>query len=137
MTQSKIFISRFVEFINTANPQLAGELVATDARFYIPGQPEPLIGPDGYMAILGMMRHGFSDVQWQVEDAVTEGGTIAIRFSMSGTHDGIFMGVPATGRPIRVQAMNFYRIVDGKIVEEFGQPDMMGLMMQIGAIPLP
>jgi predicted ester cyclase len=56
---------------------------------------------------------------------------------MSGTHDGAFMGVPATGRPIQVQAMNFYRIADGKIVEEFGQPDMLGLMMQIGALPHP
>jgi predicted ester cyclase len=56
---------------------------------------------------------------------------------MRGTHDGAFMGVPPSGRQIRVSAMNFYRIADGKIVEEFGQPDMFGLMLQIGAIPLP
>ena len=137
MTQSQIFIDQFVEFINTVNAELGRELVAPDARFYVPFQPEPLIGLDGYMVILGMMRGGFSDIKWQVEDSAREGGTVAIRFSMTGTHDGNFMGVPATGKVIRVQAMNFYHLVDGKIVEEYGQPDTMGLMMQIGAISQP
>ncbi len=137
MTDLHQFVQRFVEFINSANPALAQDLVSPDARFFVPGQPDPLIGPDGYLAIIGMMRGGFPDVQWQAEDSVAEGDTVAVRFTMTGTHGGPFMGVPATGRPIRVQAMNFYRLADGKIVEEYGQPDMMGLMMQIGAIPLP
>jgi steroid delta-isomerase-like uncharacterized protein len=135
MTQS--FIAQFVEFINTGNAELGRELVAPDARFYVPFQPEPLIGLDGYMVILGMMRGGFSDIKWQVEDSAVQDGTVAIRFSMTGTHDGNFMGVPATGRAIRVQAMNFYHLADGKILEEYGQPDTMGLMMQIGAVPQP
>jgi steroid delta-isomerase-like uncharacterized protein len=135
MTQS--FIAQFVEFINTGNAELGRELVAPDARFYVPFQPEPLIGLDGYMVVLGMMRGGFSDIKWQVEDSAVQDGTVAIRFSMTGTHDGNFMGVPATGRAIRVQAMNFYHLADGKILEEYGQPDTMGLMMQIGAVPQP
>lgn len=137
MTDLHQFVERFVEFINSADPALARELVAADARFFVPGQPDPLLGPDGYLAIIGMMRGGFPDVQWQVEDSVAEGDTVAVRFAMTGTHNGVFMGVPATGRPIRVQAMNFYRLDGGKIVEEHGQPDMLGLMMQIGAIPSP
>lgn len=137
MTQLDPFISRFIDFINTANPDLGRELVSSEARFFVPFQAEPLIGLDGYMVILGMMRGGFPDIQWQVEESATEGGTIAIRFTMTGTHGGNFMGVPATGKPIRIQAMNFYHLVDGKIVEEFGQPDIMGLMMQIGGIPKP
>jgi len=137
MSDMKSFMSRFVEFINTASPILAQELIAPDARFHVPGQPEPLSGPDGYLAIIAMMRSGFSSVKWQIEDMVAENETIAARFTMRGTHDGHFMGVPATGRPIQVQAINFYRLAAGKIVEEFGQPDMMGLMMQIGALPRP
>jgi steroid delta-isomerase-like uncharacterized protein len=130
-------MARFVEFINSADPALAEELVAVDAPFHVPFQPEPLVGPAGYLTIVGMMRSGFSDVQWTLEDMAAENGTIAARFTMRGTHDGAFMGVPPSGRQIRVSAMNFYRIADGKIVEEFGQPDMFGLMLQIGAIPLP
>jgi predicted ester cyclase len=54
---------------------------------------------------------------------------------MRGTHEGNFLGVPATGNKITVQALNIYRLSGGKIVEEYGQPDLLGLMGQIGALP--
>jgi steroid delta-isomerase-like uncharacterized protein len=128
---------RFVEFINTASTQLADELIAPDATFYVPGSPEPMRGPNGYLTIIAMMRSGFPDVQWTLEDTVAEGDKLAARFTMRGTHRGTFLGVPPTGKPISIQAMNLYRFSGGKIVEEYGQPDLMGLMMQIGAIPPP
>jgi len=56
-------MKRFVEFINSANENLAQEIISKDARFYVPGQPEPVQGPDGYLAIIGMMRSGFPDIQ--------------------------------------------------------------------------
>ncbi len=134
---SKRFMQRFVEFINTASEQLAAELIAPDAVFHVPGRPEPMRGPAGYLAIIGMMRGGFPDIQWTLEQLITEGDMVAARFTMRGTHKGNFFGVPPSGRPIQVEAMNFYRIEGGTIVEERGQPDLLGLMMQIGAVPPP
>ena len=131
---NKQLMNRFVEFINTASEELAGELISLDAIFYVPGQPEPMRGPGGYLAIIGMMRSGFPDIQWTLEDCVAEGEKVAARFIMRGTHQGIFFGVPPTGKSIKVQAMNFYRFSNGQIVEEYGQPDMLGLLQQIGAI---
>ena len=128
-------MKRFVEFINTATEHLAQELISTDARFYVPGQPEPMHGPGGYLAIIGMMRSGFSDIQWSLEDTVVEENKVAARFIMTGTHNGTFFGVPPTGKAIGVQAINFYRFSNGLIVEEYGQPDMLGLLQQIGAVP--
>ena len=55
---------------------------------------------------------------------------------MWGTHNGEFFGVPATGKVIAVQAINFYRLANEQIIEEYGQPDMLGLLRQIGAIPI-
>ena len=130
-------MGRFVEFINTANEHLAEELIGTDATFYVPGQPEPMRGPNGYLAIIGMMRSGFSDIQWSLEDKVVEENKVAARFIMTGTHNGTFFGVPPTGKTITVQAINFYRFSNGQIVEEYGQPDMLSLLQQIGAIPAP
>lgn len=66
---------------------------------------------------------------------VAEGDTVAARFIMRGTHQGSVFGTPPTGRKIEVPALNFYRWVDGQIIEEFGQPDMMSLLQQIGALP--
>lgn len=132
----KQLMNRFVKFINTASEQLAGELISPDAIFYVPGQPEPMHGPAGYLAIIGMMRNGFPDIQWILEDSVTEGDKVAARFIMQGTHQGTFFGIPPTGKSIKVKAINFYRFANGQIVEEYGQPDMLGLLQQIGAIPV-
>jgi steroid delta-isomerase-like uncharacterized protein len=93
-------------------------------------------GPAGYLAIIGMMRSGFPDIQWTLEDMVVENDKVAARFLMRGTHQGTFFGVPSTGKPIEVRAMNFYRFSDGQIVEEYGQPDLLGLLQQIGAVPV-
>jgi predicted ester cyclase len=54
---------------------------------------------------------------------------------MRGTHQGNFFGVPPTARKIEVKATNFYRFSGGQIVEEHGQPNLLGLLQQIGAIP--
>lgn len=132
---NKLAMHRFTEFINTADEKLAEELIAADAVFHVPGRPEPVRGPAGYMSIVGMMRSGFSDIQWTHGQMVVEGESVAARFTMRGTHDGIFFGVPPTGKKIEVRAMNFYRFSGGKIVEEFGQPDLLSLLQQIGAIP--
>jgi steroid delta-isomerase-like uncharacterized protein len=128
-------MSRFVEFINTANEVLAEELVDANAIFHAPVSPDPFIGPHGYMEILGMMRSGFPDIQWTLEEMSAENDTVAARFIMRGTHQATFFGVPASGKKIQVQAVNFYRFSNGKIVEERGQPDLLALLQQIGAIP--
>jgi steroid delta-isomerase-like uncharacterized protein len=131
------FIRRFTNFINSGAPNLAAELVSTDAIFHAPGAPAPLLGPDGYLELLAMLRSAFSDVQWVLEEAVTEGDTIAARFSMSGTNDGSFMGAPPTGRAFQATSMGFYKLSGGKIVEERGLPDMLSILQQIGLVPQP
>ena len=129
------FFNQFLQFINTADENLAQQLISPVAKFYVPGQPEPLQGPQGYLMIIAMMRSGFPDIQWAIEDMITENDKVAVRFIMRGKHQGTFFGVPATEKPIVVQAMNFYRLADDQIIEEFGQPDMLGLLTQIGAVP--
>ena len=129
------FMRRFVQFINTADEKLGEELIAPDAEFYVPFQNEPLIGPTGWLKAVEVMRGGFPDVQWTLEELVVEGEKVAARYTMRGTHEGTFFGVPATGKQIAIQSMNFYAITNGKIVGERGQPDLLGLMQQIGAVP--
>ena len=134
---NKLIMQRFVEFINTASEALAQELISPNAIFHVPGNPEPMRGPAGYLAIIGMMRGGFPDIQWTLEEMVAEDDKVAARFMMRGTHQGTFFGVPPTGKKIAVQAMNIYRLSNSKFVEERGQPDMLGLLQQIGAVPSP
>ena len=132
---NKRVMLRFTEFINSASEKLAEELIAPNAVFHVPGRAEPVRGPAGYLEIIAMMRSGFPDVQWRLEETIVEGDRVAARFTMSGTHKGAFFGVPPTGRAIKVQAMNFYRLSGGLFVEERGQPDLLSLLQQIGAVP--
>lgn len=102
----------------------------------MPGRADPVKGPEGYLEIMAMMRSGFPDIQWVLEETIAEGDKVAARSIMRGAYKGPFFDVPATGKPIQVQAMNIYRLSDGKFVEECGQPDLLGLLQQIGAIPV-
>src|SRR6185295_11964264 len=99
---SKRALIRFTEFINTASEMLATELISPDAIFHVPGRPEPMRGPAGYLAIIQMMRGGFPDIQWTLEEMVAEGDKVAARFTMRGTHGGPFFGVPPSGNKISV-----------------------------------
>ena len=132
---NKAVMHRFTEFINTASEKLAAELISPSAQFHVPFQPEPLKGPGGYLTVIGIMRSAFPDISWTLEEMIAEGDKIAARFTMRGTHKGPFFGVPPTGKKIEVGAMNFYRLSNGQFVEEHGQPDLLRLMQQIGAIP--
>jgi steroid delta-isomerase-like uncharacterized protein len=135
--ENRVVMRRFVEFINTGSEKLAKELISPHAVFHVPGRSEPMRGPDGYLAIIEMMRSGFPDIQWTLEEMIAEDDKVAARFTMRGTHQGSFFGVPPTGKTIAVQAMNFYRLAGGQLIEERGQPDLLGLLMQIGAVPPP
>ena len=132
---NKLAMHRFTEFINTASEGLAAELISPNAIFHVPGHAEPVRGPAGYLAIIGMMRAGFPDIRWTLEEMIAEADKVAARFTMRGTHQGTFFGVPPTGKKIEAKAMNFYRLLDGQFVEEHGQPDLLGLLQQIGAVP--
>jgi predicted ester cyclase len=137
MGSNREIFKEFLQFINTADEKLGQKLISPNAKFYVPNQPEPLQGLKGYMMIIGMMRSGFSDIHWTVEDMIFEGDKVAARYTMRGTQDGNFMGIPPTGKKIEVHNMAFYKLAEGKFVEEQGLPDMFSLMMQIGVIPAP
>ena len=68
METHKDFFKQFFQFINTADENLAQQLISPVAKFHVPGQPEPLQGPKGYLMIISMMRSGFPDIQWTLED---------------------------------------------------------------------
>ena len=133
MSDNVEFMKRFVEFINSASEKLAHELVSPDAIFHTPVRPEPVVGPAGYLMIIGMMRGGFPDVQWTLEELISEGDKVAARFTTRGTHRGQFMGVPPSGKQVTIQALNIYHLTNGQIIKEYAQPDVLGLLAQIRA----
>ena len=115
---------------------IAEDIVAEDCVYHN-GPPDILPGPDGVKEWAIMIRNGFPDLRITTEDFVAEGDKVASRFEAQGNHNGEFLGVPATGKPVTISGINIMRIADGKIVEHWVQYDVMGIMQQIGAIPGP
>jgi steroid delta-isomerase-like uncharacterized protein len=98
----------------------------------------PGLPPDreGVKQFFGMVREAFPDFRIDVDDIIAEGDRVAVRMRMSGTQQGDFLGVPATGRHFSVTGIDILRLVDEeRAAEHWGASDMMGMMQQLGAIP--
>ncbi len=131
----KAAMKRFEVMINTADLELAKELVADDAPFYTPVSPTPLYGGEGYLSVVFWMRKGFSDVKWKLEEMVAEGNVVAVRWRLTGTHDGEFMGLSSTGKHISTSVMNFYYFNDeGRVINDIAAEGMIGILRGIGAL---
>ena len=83
------------------------------------------------------MHTAFPDIQMNVEDMIAEADKVVARVSVSGTHQGEFMGIDPTGNRVAITGIDILRIADGKIVEHWGNFDDLGMMQQLGVIPEP
>lgn len=92
-------------------------------------------GAEGYRQFHGLFNSAFSGIHFTVEDQIAEGDWVANRWTSTSTHTGELMGVPATGNSALVTGVTASRVVDGRIVEEYNDWNLMGLMNQIGAMP--
>lgn len=129
-------IQLFEKMINTADLALAEQLIAEDAQFTTPASPEILMGAKGYLSLVHFMRQGFSDVQWHLQEMVAEGNTVAVRWLCTGTHDGEFMNIPATGNSLSMSLMNFYRFNEqGKIIEDIAADGMIAVLRALKLLP--
>lgn len=68
---------------------------------------------------------------------IEEGDRLVARFSLTGRHAGDFLGVPATGREVELAGITILAFEDGRAVERWSSADMLGLLVQIGAVPAP
>ena len=135
INDNKALMEKFETMINTADENLAEEIIGKDSIFHAPTHDKPLVGPKGYLTIVNMMRSAFSDIQWEIDEIIAEDDRIAVRYTCTGTHDGKFFGFDATGKKINVRCMYFNYIKNGKITGDIGNPDIMGMLMQLGFFP--
>ena len=80
------------------------------------------------------IRDAFPDIHLTLDDIVAEGDKVAIRNTVSGTHKGPVVGIAATGKGATWTGMSFYRLVAGKITEDWALGDYLGILQQIGAV---
>ena len=69
-----------------------------------------------------------------LQDITASGDTVATRWVLTGSQQREFMGIPAAGRTITVEGMNFYRLKDGRVTDIWTQFDGVAMMRQLGAL---
>lgn len=94
-------------------------------------------GLQGLKEVLRGMRAAFPDMHWRVEEQLVDGDRVLTRFEWTGTHRDAFLGVPATGKAVKVWGMVIDRFQEGRIKQTRIIMDTLGLMMQLGAVPSP
>jgi steroid delta-isomerase-like uncharacterized protein len=126
---------RMYDLLNAGDVDGFGDLLADD---FVEHEALPGLEPtkEGVKAFFRMYRAAFPDMRMEAQDVLVSGDKVVARARATGTHQGEFMGMPATGRNVDAQLIDILRFADdGLAHEHWGVFDQLAMMQQLGAIP--
>jgi steroid delta-isomerase-like uncharacterized protein len=132
--ENKALARKFLRMFELGDSSMADEIVAAD--YYNHDAPDPSIGLEGIKAAVTMFKNAFPDAQVKIAFQLTEGDKVVSRYTWSGTHQGEYYGIPATGKQVNWTSTVTFRIADGRIREAWLNSDRLGLMQQLGVVPM-
>jgi steroid delta-isomerase-like uncharacterized protein len=134
---NKATFRRLHDAINTGDAELISstidEVTEPDVLIRTP-LPVEETGAPAIKEVFARLRRAFPDLHITVEDLVGEGDKVVSRNSVTGTHQGEYMGVPATGKSVTYKEIFIFRFVDGRIAETWGIVDVFSQLQQLGVI---
>lgn len=131
----KIARQVFEEIQSQGKTDLVDQIVANDYLGHTPSRD--FHGPEGVKQLEAMVRSAFPDLRVTVEEQVAEGDKVATRWTFRGTQQGEFQGIPPTHKQVTMKGITIFRIANGKLIEGWNRPDMLGMLQQLGALPEP
>ena len=129
---AKALVRRAIAY-NHGVPEKGEEIFAPNFVAYMPGQPP--MDRHGLDKFIGRVTDGLSGFGYEIHDQIAQDDLVFNRITARGVHTAELLGVPATGRPIEMRLINLFRVQGGRVVEQWAEPDLFGLLQQIGAIP--
>ena len=135
MTSNEAIYRRLIEEgFNQGNLAAADELVAPNAREHQRGSED---GSEGTKKTISYLRSAFPDFKITIDEVMVAGDKVWARQKGGGTNLGRFAGHPPTGKRAFIDVIDVCRLEDGKIVEHWGVPDQLGMMMALGLVTPP
>ena len=133
---NKALMRRFIEEVfNKRNLAAIDELIAPNHIDHAAAAVGLPVGPEGSRQAIGMMLTAFPDMHVTIEDMIAEGDKVVFRMTLRGPQQGAFGSIPPTGKQVAVSTIDIVRIEGGKIAEEWGIDDMLGMLQQLGVVP--
>jgi predicted ester cyclase len=132
----------YEEGMNAGDVNFLDQVFTQDYVAHFPGKP-PIVGLPAAKKAIGIFLAAFPDAVYTIEDLIAEGDRVVARWTARGTHLGEFQGIPPehkippTLKPVVFGATDIYRMVDGKVAEEWNTIEQLDLLVQIGALKLP
>ena len=135
---NKATFRRFHDAMNTSDVELIAqaidEFVEPDVLIRTP-LPVQATGAQALKEVFARLHRAFPDLHITVEDVIAEGDRVVGRNSVTGTHQGEYMGLAPTGKPVAYNEIFIVRFVNGRIAETWGVVDVASQMKQLGVIP--
>jgi len=129
-----VVLSAWEEGFNKGNLAVLDELFDASYVELTPYGKVEQGGPERARQAYEWMRSVFGDIHFEVEQVIAEGDFVFTRAMATGTHVGEFMGVSATGRPVRFAAVVISKVSNGKVVQDWSFVDATALLWQIGDV---
>jgi len=132
--KNKALVRRLIEAWNTRNWTVFDEVMAPNCidHYALLGQKP---GREGYREEQINVTNAFPDIQFTIKDMIAEGDKVAVHLTFTGTHKREFIGIPPTNKRVTVPEVTIWRIANGKLVEEWGFSDRLGIVGQLGVVP--
>jgi predicted ester cyclase len=140
MTSPKAVALESFRLIEAGDPELARRIIAPSfVNEEADDDPEDaerqLPGPAGFLATSQWLRDAFSDLRFELQEALAEEGTVMVAATMTGQHAGLFNGIQPTGKRISQKQVHIFRVADGRITRHRAVRDDLGLLLQLGWRP--
>jgi steroid delta-isomerase-like uncharacterized protein len=129
-------VDSVIQLWNTGNPDVAKQLYSDDALRSDPNQSKPARGSQEIARYVAEVRAGYPDFKLEIKDKVFEENRLVTHWTCTGTHNGEFQGIPATGKRINISGLALARIENGKVAEEHVYFDRLTMLEQLGVAPV-
>lgn len=132
MTDNVELVRQAIQVLNSRQMHRIPEFIAPDMqRHDLVGAYPDVAGSTGVADFLGELLRGAPDLRLEIQDIFGAGDRVTMRFKVEGTHEGLLWGSPGTGRRFSANAINIYRIADGKLAETWQLLDLAGFLKQV------
>jgi predicted ester cyclase len=134
-TNKQLCRDYFAAFLKRDTAWMKRHIAPTFVR-HDPGLPFEVRGPEGVAKLHDALMPAFPDMKLPLEDFVAEGEKVLVRLRVQATHTGAFGEMAPTGRKIDIAVLDLFQIRDGVLVEHWALLDNLGMLKQLGALPV-
>jgi steroid delta-isomerase-like uncharacterized protein len=132
---NKAVIRRLYDEVwNERKVEVIKEIISPSHALHGPTFSGSSIGPEAYKRQVLLFLAGYPDLHWTIEDTIAENDKVVACWTISGTHRGEYMEIPATNKKVSIDGITIHHIAGGKIMDSYSNWDVLGMMQQLGVV---